>query len=154
MAQIYKVNYIFIDALAAKLTLLNCFRCSAVVCMFFNKHPLTRKKAQFECRIRVFMQFSVCLQSTNINHKGLQWTANEYAEERRICKDMISKNKCRYIKFCKQGLKSECADILHQSSLWLLRHTDEPQKGRHSCLWLMIPLCFEFFRCLVDVLQS
>ena len=35
-----------------------------------------------------------------------------------------------------QGLKSECADILHQSFLWLLRHTDEPQKGWNSCLWL------------------
>ena len=29
---------------------------------------------------------------TNINHKGLQKAANEYAEERRICKDLISKN--------------------------------------------------------------
>ena len=29
---------------------------------------------------------------TNINHKGLQRTANEYAEERRIYKDLISKN--------------------------------------------------------------
>ena len=35
-----------------------------------------------------------------------------------------------------QSLKSECADIFHQSFLWLLRHTDEPQKGRNSCLWL------------------
>ena len=35
-----------------------------------------------------------------------------------------------------QGLKSECEDIFHQSFLWLLRHTDEPQKGRNSCLWL------------------
>ena len=35
-----------------------------------------------------------------------------------------------------QGLKSKCADIFHQSFLWLLRHTDEPQKGRNSCLWL------------------
>ena len=34
------------------------------------------------------------------------------------------------------GLKSECADIFHQSFLWLLRHTDEPQRGRNSCLWL------------------
>ena len=34
------------------------------------------------------------------------------------------------------GLKSECADIFHQSFLWLLRHTDEPPKGRNSCLWL------------------
>ena len=30
--------------------------------------------------------------ATNINLKGLQRTANEYAEERRICKDLISKN--------------------------------------------------------------
>ena len=30
--------------------------------------------------------------STNINHKGLQRTANEYAEKRRIYKDLISKN--------------------------------------------------------------
>ena len=30
--------------------------------------------------------------STNINYKGLQRTANEYAEERRIYKDLISKN--------------------------------------------------------------
>ena len=29
---------------------------------------------------------------TNINHKGLQKTANEYAEERRIYKNLISKN--------------------------------------------------------------
>ena len=29
--------------------------------------------------------------STNINHKGLQRTANEYAGERRIYKDLISK---------------------------------------------------------------
>ena len=31
-------------------------------------------------------------ESTIINHKGLQRTANEYAEERRIYKDLISKN--------------------------------------------------------------
>ena len=37
---------------------------------------------------------------------------------------------------CRLGLKSECADIFHQSFLWLLRHTDEPQRGRNSCLWL------------------
>ena len=30
--------------------------------------------------------------STNIKHKGLQRTANEYAGERRIYKDLISKN--------------------------------------------------------------
>ena len=36
----------------------------------------------------------------------------------------------------RSGLKSACADIFHQSFLWLLRHTDEPQRGRNSCLWL------------------
>ena len=35
-----------------------------------------------------------------------------------------------------QGLKSECADIFYQSFFWLLRHTDEPQRGRNSWLWL------------------
>ena len=34
---------------------------------------------------------------TNINHKGLQRTAHEYAEERRIYKDLISKNNNNYI---------------------------------------------------------
>ena len=29
---------------------------------------------------------------TNINHKGLHRTADEYAEERSIYKDLISKN--------------------------------------------------------------
>ena len=43
------------------------------------------------------------LYGTNINHKGLQWTANEYAEERRICKDLISKNKNVDVNFCKQN---------------------------------------------------
>ena len=44
-----------------------------------------------------------CFFSIYINHKGLQRTANEYAEERRIYKDLISKtNECRHIKFCKQ----------------------------------------------------
>ena len=30
--------------------------------------------------------------SANINHKGPQRSTNEYAEERRIYKDLISKN--------------------------------------------------------------
>ena len=37
----------------------------------------------------IMMMIIIC---TNINHKGLQRTANEYAEERRIYKDLISKN--------------------------------------------------------------
>ena len=35
---------------------------------------------------------SKCFKTTNINHKGLQRTANEYVEESRIDKDVISKN--------------------------------------------------------------
>jgi len=31
-----------------------------------------------------------------------------------------------------QGLKSECADIFHQSFLWLLHHTDEPRSVSSS----------------------
>ena len=35
------------------------------------------------------------------------------------------------------GLKSECADnFSSEPDLWLLRHTDEAQRGRNSCLWL------------------
>ena len=49
----------------------------------------------FRCRRRPrilrFLLFAWNL-STNINHKGLQRTANKYAEERRIYKDLISKN--------------------------------------------------------------
>ena len=36
--------------------------------------------------------FEFTFYCTNINHKGLQRTANEYAKERRIYKDLISKN--------------------------------------------------------------
>ena len=37
------------------------------------------------------LELAPCV-STNINHKGLHRTANEYAEERGIYKDLISKN--------------------------------------------------------------
>ena len=54
------------------------------------------------------------------------------------------------VRSSRSGLKSECADIFSsEPDLWLLRHTDEPQRGRNSCLWL---LCFGLFRCRVDVL--
>ena len=43
------------------------------------------------------------------------------------------------------GLKSECADFFRQSFLWLLRHTDESQKGRNSCLWLQSRSVLSFF---------
>ena len=36
----------------------------------------------------------------------------------------------------RSGLKSEGADIFHQSFPWLLRHTDDLRKERNSCLWL------------------
>ena len=38
-------------------------------------------------------------------------------------------------------LKSECADIFHQSSLWLLRHTDEPQSPGGYCHIWAIEVC-------------
>ena len=41
---------------------------------------------------RRYFRRSHIFRSTNINHKGLQRTANEYVEERRIYKDLISKN--------------------------------------------------------------
>ena len=65
-----------------------------------------------------------CTKGTNINHKGLQRTANEYTEERRIYKDLISKN--------------NNVDI----------------KEGETAVSATIPLCFEFFRCRVNVLQS
>ena len=45
----------------------------------------------------------------------------------------------------RSGLKSECADIFHQSFLWLLRHTDEPQRGQNSCLWLQSRSLLSYF---------
>ena len=36
--------------------------------------------------------YLLVVRDTNINHKGLPRTANEYAQERRIYKDLISKN--------------------------------------------------------------
>ena len=39
-----------------------------------------------------YRPISALCRSTNINHKGLQRTANEYAGKRRIYKDLISKN--------------------------------------------------------------
>ena len=43
-------------------------------------------------KIYCFKEFLLLVLKYNINHKGLQRTANEYAEERRIYKDLISKN--------------------------------------------------------------
>ena len=36
----------------------------------------------------------------------------------------------------RSGLKSEGAGTFHQSFPWLLRHTNDLQKERNSCLWL------------------
>ena len=52
----------------------------------------------------MFVMFGFNIKVSNINHKGVQRIVNEYAEERRIYKDLISKNeKYRHIKFCKQN---------------------------------------------------
>ena len=59
------------------------------------------------------------------------------------------------------GLKSECLDIFHKSFLWLLRHTDEPQRGRNSCLWLQSRSVLSFLssfysneKCWIDIISS
>ena len=46
----------------------------------------------FEHKNTVYLKLNTPIYCTNINHKGLQRTAKEYAEERRIYKDLISKN--------------------------------------------------------------
>ena len=51
-----------------------------------SKSVRKRKRLDFLTDLKLS---DVC---TNLNHKGLQRTANEYAEERRIYKDLISKN--------------------------------------------------------------
>ena len=53
----------------------------------------------------------------------------------------------------RSGLKPEGADIFHQSFLWLLRLTEAPKRAKQLSV-ATVPLCFEFFRCRVDVLQS
>ena len=50
-------------------------------------------------------------------------------------------------------LKSECADILHQSFLVITPYWRAPTRAKQLSM-ATIPLCFEFFRCRVDVLQS
>ena len=41
---------------------------------------------------KIILDVEYFIKSINIDHKGLQRTANEYAEEGRIYKDLISKN--------------------------------------------------------------
>ena len=50
-------------------------------------------------------------------------------------------------------LKSECADILHQSFLVVTPYWRAPKRAKQLSM-ATIPLCFELFRCRVDVLQS
>ena len=50
------------------------------------------------------------------------------------------------VRSSRSGLKSECADIFSSKpDLWLLRRTDEPQRGRNSCLWLQSRYVFGSF---------
>ena len=65
----------------------------------------------------------IVVKSTNINHKGLQWTANEYAEERRICKDLISKNK-------NVDILNSASRILQCWSYW--ENQAEPGRGDNA----------------------
>ena len=50
------------------------------------------------------------------------------------------------VRSSRSGLKSECADIFSsEPHLWSLRHTDESQRGRNSCLWLQSRSVFSSF---------
>ena len=66
---------------------------------------------------------------TNINHKGLQRTANEYVGERRIYKDLISKTESRHIKFCKQNT----AMLIVAHACAQPYHTDSGSHGQLFC---------------------
>ena len=57
------------------------------------------------------------------------------------------------VEACRSELKSECADILHQSFLVVTPYWRAPTRAKQLSM-ATIPLCFEFFRCRVDVLQS
>ena len=125
-----------------------------------------------------FPQTRAEVQATNINHKGLQRTANEYAEERRIYKDLISKNNnvdilnsaSRILQYWSYYVKINSARHQHdtertQNRAWSLGLVSMAQlsvvvapywrapKRAKQLSMATIPLCFEFFRCRVDVLQ-
>ena len=70
-----------------------------------------------------------------------------------------SKFSIYFVQDCRLGLKSECAVIFHQSFLSLLRITDEPLRGRNSCLWLQSRSVLSSFgvvlmSCRVNVVRS
>ena len=57
------------------------------------------------------------------------------------------------VKSSGSGLKSECADIFHQSPMsGCYAILTSPKEGQLSMA--TVPLCFEFLLCRVDVLQS
>ena len=75
--------------------------------------------------------------------KGMTFTSICMYLSYAYSENLKSSLECFFLPFQKRhavwsGLefKSECVDILHQNSFWQLRHTDEPQLGRNSCLWL------------------
>ena len=74
-----------------------------------------------------------CTKVQTLTTKGLQRTANEYAEERRIYKDLIY--------------------FLSEPSLFVTPYWRAPKRAKQLSM-ASIPLCFEFFRCRFDVLQS
>ena len=61
-----------------------------VHCVFQNVNTCGNKNETYFSQN--YLKHKIIGRVTNINHKGLQSSANEYAEERRIYKDMISKN--------------------------------------------------------------
>ena len=58
------------------------------------RQPDGRTEHSYKSQLSASEQWTseLCYQWPNINHKGLQRPSNEYAEERRIYKGLISQN--------------------------------------------------------------
>ena len=58
----------------------------------YERGPFSHENGILKCKGLDLWAEPIHIKLTNINHKGLQRTANEYTEKRRIYKDLISKN--------------------------------------------------------------
>ena len=117
-------------------------------------YPINQRAHQFNSIQSVPVSFGLwdtALKFLSPGHEGLHWTANEYAEERRIFlfslrdinltlgllpprKHVVWRDSVG-VEGSGSGLKIIVRGYF-ASEFSLLRHTDEPQKGRNSCLWL------------------
>ena len=64
-----------------------------------------------------------------------------------VCCDSVG------VESSRSGLKSECTDIFHQSFLCCYTILTSPKEGETAAKATIL-LCFDFFQCRVDVLQS